>query len=219
MGTLSPMSLMMHLVRHGETQASRDHVFCGHADCQLLESGRRMAQLIAARCAASDSWRAVYSSPQTRAIETARPVAAALGLEITVEDCLREIDHGAWEGRAAADVRDEDPDFFDEWEQHAGSIGPPGGESGFQVAGRAMPVVERIRRRHPDGNVLVVSHKATIRIIVCALIGVDIDSYRTRVAAPVGSFTTIEFGQHGPLLHRLADVSHLPPDLRAPGGV
>lgn len=213
------MSMMMHLVRHGETQASRDHVFCGHAECRLLDSGRRMAALIAARCAASDSWRAVYCSPQARAMETARPAAAAVGLEIVAEPGLREIDHGDWEGRAVADLRAEDPVFFEEWEQHAGSIGPPHGENGFQVAGRAMPVVERIRRRHPDGNVLVVSHKATIRIIVCALIGIDIDSYRIRVAAPVGSFTTIEFGPHGPLLHRLADVSHLPPDLRAPGGV
>jgi len=213
------MGMMMHLVRHGETQASRDHVFCGYRDCELLESGQRMARLIAARCAASDSWRAVYSSPQVRALETARPAAEALRLRVCVEDGLREIDHGEWEGRSSEELAAEDPAFFAEWEQHAGSVGPPGGESGFQVAGRAMPVIERIRRQHPDGNVLVVSHKATIRIIVCALLGIDIDAYRTRVAAPVGSITSIEFGGHGPLLHRLADVSHLPPDLRAPGGV
>jgi probable phosphoglycerate mutase len=74
------------------------------------------------------------------------------------------------------------------------------------VAARALPVIERIRAAHQAGEVLVVSHKATIRIIACALLGIDIDLYRARLALPVASFTTVEFRSSGPLLRRFGDT-------------
>ena len=64
----------------------------------------------------------------------------------------------------------------------------------------------------------MVSHKATIRILICALLGMDIDLYRLRLTMPVASFNTFEFGATGPRLRWLADVSHLPPDLRSTTG-
>jgi broad specificity phosphatase PhoE len=76
------------------------------------------------------------------------------------------------------------------------------------VAARALPVVERIRGAHQAGEVLVVSHEATIRIIACALLGIDIDLYRARLAQPVASFTSFGFPPSGPLLQRLGDVGH-----------
>ncbi len=83
-----------------------------------------------------------------------------------------------------------------------------------------MPVVESIRAAWHDGDVLVVSHKATIRILVCVLLGLDVDRYRSRVACPVGSVTTFAFDDDGePLLVALADVSHLPTRLRSAGDV
>ena len=85
------MSVFVHLVRHGETDASRDHRFCGSTDCPLTEDGVRMARYIAERCVASGDWRAVLSSPLGRALDTARPAADALGLPLEVHDGLREI--------------------------------------------------------------------------------------------------------------------------------
>ena len=82
-----------------------------------------------------------------------------------------------------------------------------------------MPVVEALRAAYSDGDVLVVCHKATIRILVCVLLGVDVDRYRDRVACPVGSMTTFAFAAgDDPLLLALGDVSHLPARLRSPGG-
>lgn len=213
------MALTIHFVRHGETTASREHRFCGSDDCELSEAGRRMTEFIAERCAAGGDWRAVYSSPLTRAVESARPAAARLGLPLTIDDGLREVAHGAWEGLTADQARRRDPDVFAAWEEHAGVTAAPQGESGYEVVARALPVVGRIRAEHADGDVLVVSHKATIRILVCALMGIDIDLYRARVAQPVATFTTIEFAAHGPLLRSLADASHLPPELRPHDGV
>ena len=72
--------------------------------------------------------------------------------------------------------------------------------------------------RRPEGNVLVVSHKATIRVILCALLGVDLNHFRIRVAAPVASLTAVDFRETGPLLTLLGDTSHLPEHLRKQKG-
>ena len=99
-----------------------------------------------------------------------------------------------------------------------GAVAPPGGENGWAIAARAVPAIEEIVRRHPEGNVLVVSHKATIRVIICALLGVDLNLFRARIGAPVASIATIEFKSTGPLVTSLGDTSHLPPRLRNAGG-
>jgi broad specificity phosphatase PhoE len=212
------MSLFVHLVRHAETEESREHRFCGSRDCRLTTDGLQMAAAIASRCLAGGDWRAVLSSPLSRALDSARPAAAALGLEIEVQDGLREIDHGAWDGLTAAEVQAIDPVGFARYDQHPALTAPPGGESGLAVAARALQVVESIRARFDRGDILVMSHKATIRVLACALLGIDIDLYRLRLVLPVASFTTFELGSTGPRLRSLADQSHLPPDLRRASG-
>jgi alpha-ribazole phosphatase len=213
------MSLIIHFVRHGETLESREHVFCGSSECALTEAGHRMAALIADRCARGGDWRAVYSSPLSRALDSARPAAARLGLPLTVEDGLREISHGAWEGLTAAQARAVDADAFDGWDDHPGLVAAPQGESGYDVAARALPVISRIRDLYDEGDVLVVSHKGTIRVVVCALLGIDVDLYRARLAQPVATFTIVELTARGVLLRALADSSHLPAEARRGGGV
>ncbi len=211
-------TLRLHFARHGETVSSIGGRFCGVTDCALTADGRLMGELLAERCAAGGRWRAVVASPLERCLATARPAAERLGLPIAVEAGLREIDHGAWEDRPAAEIAVSDASAFDAWREHPGLRGAPGGETGYAVAARAVPVVEELRAAWPDGDVLVVSHKATIRIIVCVLLGIDVDRYRDRVACPVGSVTTFAFvAGDDPLLLALGDVSHLPARLRSSG--
>jgi probable phosphoglycerate mutase len=112
-----------------------------------------------------------------------------------------------------AEVASRFPDQFSAWSRDPASNAPPGGETANHIAGRALPVVASIRARH-SGDVLVVSHKATIRILVCALLGIDLALFRARVAQRVGAVTTFEFPDSGPRLLRLSDVSHLPHELR-----
>jgi probable phosphoglycerate mutase len=207
--------LRLHFARHGETAASLEGRFCGATECELTADGRLMGSLLADRCAASGRWRAVYSSPLERCRATARPTAERLGVRLSVEAGLREIDHGTWEDRPEVEVAAVDPAAFRAWQEHPGLRAAPGGETGYAVAARAVPVVESIRAAWDDGDVLVVSHKATIRIMVCVLLGLDVDRYRSRVACPVGSVTTFALDDDEPLLVGLADVSHLPARLRS----
>ena len=78
--------------------------------------------------------------------------------------------------------------------------------------------IREIVVRHRGQNVLVVSHKATIRIILCSLIGIDVGRFRDRIGMPVAAVSVVEMADQGPLLHRLGDRSHLRKHLRQRAG-
>ncbi len=206
--------LALYLVRHGQTECSRENRFCGSGtDVPLLPEGVEMAEALGAYYA-DEAWEAIYSSPALRARATAEPLASRVGLEVRIEPGLREIAYGGWEGLLEAEVRREFPALFERWVEDPGRFAPPGGESGLDIAARALPVVDSFRERHPSGNVLAVSHKATIRVLVCALLGLDVGLYRARIGQTVAAVTVFEFREHGPLLRVMGDTSHLPPHLR-----
>jgi probable phosphoglycerate mutase len=161
------------------------------------------------------AWSAVYSSPLRRTAATARPLAERLGLELNLRDGLKEIAYGSWEGRTAAAVSLDYHDEYLRWLADPAWYPPTGGETAIAVARRALAVVEEIRERFATGEVLVVSHKATIRIMLCSLLGIDVGRFRYRLACPVGSVSAVEFGAEGPLLQTLADRSHLDERLRS----
>ncbi|MFM7613445.1 MAG: histidine phosphatase family protein, partial [Synechococcales cyanobacterium] len=95
---------------------------------------------------------------------------------------------------------------------------PTGGEKGIDIARRSSEVLEEIEQTHSHGNVLIVSHKATIRIMVCTLLGIDIGRFRDRLNVPVAALSVVEMGERGPCLHRIGDRSHLRPELQAREG-
>jgi alpha-ribazole phosphatase len=201
--------LTLHLVRHGETLQAAEGYFAGDIDPPLTDHGRAQAEALG-RIASKLELAAVYVSPKLRARQTAEPTLRACGLEAIVDDGLREIAYGAWEGRKESEIKASDPDAYSAWSQDPALVSPPGGESAFTIAARALPCLVRARREHPNGHVMFVSHKATIRIIVCALLGVPLGRFRDRVACPPASLTTFEFGERGAMLMKLADESHLP---------
>jgi probable phosphoglycerate mutase len=208
------VSLRLHFLRHGQTPHSRDNRLCGAAsDPELTADGRAMAAAIAAALAAQ-RFAAICSSPQRRARDTAGPLAAATGSAVRVADGLREIAYGEWEGLAAATAAERFHDAYLLWSTDPALHAPPGGETALAVAARALEAIAQLRAEVPGGDVLVVSHKATIRITLCALLGIDVGRFRQRLACPVGSLSTLEWSAVGPQLLRLADRAHLPPHLR-----
>jgi probable phosphoglycerate mutase len=205
--------LELYLIRHGQTDFSRENRFCGSIDPPLNDVGLAMANAFGEHYA-SQKWDAIYSSPSQRARSTAEPLAKRIGMDVKIEDGLREIGYGEWESLRHEDVQRQWPEAYAYWAADVASRGTPGGETAFHVAARAAPVLEKIRRHHPEGRVLIVSHKATIRILVCALLGMDVRLFRDRIAQPVAAVTKFEIGKRGPLLTCLGDVSHLPAALR-----
>jgi broad specificity phosphatase PhoE len=196
------------LVRHGETTLSADDRFAGSTDVPLSDAGRHQAECLAERlsCVSLD---AVYCSPMRRTRETAAIVARPHGLEIVARNALREIDHGRWEQLRRADVEVRFPDEYEAWSRDPFRFAPNGGESGAHVIARAMPAVQNIVSSHPGETVLVVSHKATIRLIIAGLLGFDARSYRDRLDQFPACLNILDFSS--PTTARLAlfnDVSH-----------
>jgi broad specificity phosphatase PhoE len=200
--------LTLHLVRHGDTEASGDGVFCGDLDAPLTQSGMAQAQKVGA-LAERLRPEALYVSPKRRALQTVDPAARLLKLEPTIDEGLREIGYGTWEGRKEVEIREREPDAYWAWVRDPALHPPPGGEGGFAIAARAMTALGRLQADHAKGVVLVVSHKATIRVMTCALLGLHIGRFRDRVACPTASLTTFEFGERGAMLVRIGDTTHL----------
>jgi probable phosphoglycerate mutase len=200
--------LTLHLVRHGDTVQAAEGILCGDLDPPLTDSGVAQAARVA-QALKPLALGAMYCSPKTRARMTAEPIASACSLTPVIVDGLREIAYGAWEGRSEAEVKRDDEAAYEAWRTDPAMVSPPGGESAFAIAARALPVILRARQEHPTGHVLFVSHKATIRVIVCALLGIPLGRFRSNVACPTASITSFEFAERGAMLTRLGDVAHL----------
>lgn len=207
------MTLKIHFLRHGETAFSRAGGYCGELDIELTDVGREMAAAFAS--AYRDfPWTAIYCSPKRRAVDTAKPISEAIGLAVQIREGLKEIAYGEWEGMTPEEVSASYHDDYIRYLADPGWNGPTGGERAVDIARRSSRIVEEIDQTHASGNILVVSHKATIRIMLCDLLGIDVGRYRDRLSAPVASVSIVEIGAHGPLLHQLGDRSHFPAHLR-----
>ena len=207
------MTLNLFLLRHGETESSFSGGYCGLTDIGLTPEGRDMAEDFAAAYH-HHPWQGIYVSPLQRTRATAEPLCRLSGREMQLRPGLREIEYGEWEGKSAQQVAADHARDYQRWLSDAGWNAPTGGERGVDVARRALAVLDEIQHAHPEGDVLVVSHKATIRVLICSLLGIDLGAYRDRIGTPVASLSVVEFHEHGPRLARLGDRSHLRPELR-----
>src|ERR1043165_4046625 len=208
------MTLTLYFIRHGQTPLSREDNFCGSGlDPELTDEGAEMAQAFA-DAYRSMSWSAIYSSPLRRTVATARPLCDALKLQMALRDGLKEIGYGKWEGGGKKEGNRDYHDDYLQWLADPAWYPPTDGEMAVAIARRALRVVEEIRGQFTSGNVLVVSHKATIRITLCGLLGIDVGRFRYRLSCPVGSATIVEFGEFGPLLKVLTDATHLSERMR-----
>jgi broad specificity phosphatase PhoE len=198
----------MFLVRHGETTVSAEDRFAGSSDVPLAASGRQQAERLASRLA-EEKIAAVYCSPMQRARDTAAIVARPHGCELSLRDGLREIGHGRWEGLRRREVEERFPAEYAAWEEDPFTVAPESGESGVQVVARASPVIRGIVLAHSGERVLVVSHKATIRLIIASLLGFDARGYRDRLDQLPACLNVLDFTT--PVRVRLTlfnDVSH-----------
>jgi probable phosphoglycerate mutase len=212
------MSLKIYFLRHGETIYSQRGAFCGTTDPDLTPEGHQMAQAFADAYSTALKWEAVLASPMKRAIQSVQPFCLATGITMQVNDGLREIEYGAWEDREPEEVKKQHEQDYIRWLTEPAWNPPTNGETSVDVASRSLPVIAEIKARHNKGNVLVVSHKATIRIILCSLLGIDLGRYRDRIDAPAGSISVIRFDIHGPMLENLGDRNYMPMKLRERAG-
>ena len=202
------MSMRVFLIRHGATLLTAEDRFAGATDVELSEEGREQAGRLAERLS-TERMTAVYSSPLGRTVETARIIAQPHGLEVVRQEGLREISHGRWEQMTRREVQEAFPEEVAAWEEDPYTFAPVGGESGLAVTARALPVLLEIVRTHGEGCVAVVSHKATIRLLLSSLLGFDPRRYRDNLDQKPAALNIVDF--RGTMHARLTlfnDTSH-----------
>ena len=186
------MTTRLYLIRHGATTLSSEDRFSGGTDVDLSEEGRWQAECLAKRLA-NDQISAIYSSPMRRTVETASIIGAPYPLKPELRDGLREIHHGRWETLSRRDVEERYPEEYNAWQQDPFTFAPLGGESGVMVMARALPVIREIVVSHTGQTVAVVSHKATIRLVLSSLLGFDARGYRDRLDQSPACLNIVDF--------------------------
>jgi probable phosphoglycerate mutase len=166
--------------------------FAGSTEVPLSEEGRAQVEALARRLCC-DKLDAIYTSPMSRTLETARIIASQHGLEPQPEASLREIDYGHWEGLSRDEVESKYANEYDAWQEDPLTVAPQGGESGIQVLARALPLLRRIVQDHRRRSVLLVSHKGTNRLLISSLLGFDARGYRDHLDQSPAALNILEF--------------------------
>jgi len=204
------------LVRHGATSRTAEDRFSGAEGVDLSDEGRHQVGALAERLA-EQTIAAIYTSPLSRTRETAEILARRSGLPITARDGLREIGHGHWEGMRRAEVETRFPEEYAAWEADPFTFAPRGGETGVAVLARALPIIREIVTGHPTETVLVVSHKATLRLLLASLLGFDARDYRDRLDQAPACLNIVDFKDAvRARLMLFNDVSHYTSECRVP---
>ena len=186
------MATRIYLVRHGATHLTAEDRFSGAVGVDLSDEGRHQVRRLADRLA-NDGIAAVYCSPLSRTVETADILAKPHRLTPVRYDGLREISHGRWEGLTRREVEQRFPDEYASWEADPFTFAPEQGESGLGVLARSLPVIREVVVAHPGETVLVVSHKATLRLVISSLLGFDARGYRDRLDQSPACLNVLDF--------------------------
>ena len=204
------MSTRLLLVRHGQTDAAVTGRTQGRVDNPLNATGHLQAEALAARIARERERPTVLvSSPASRALATATPLATALGLDVSTDARLLEMDYGRLDDRTGAELRAQEPEFMARWaEDDPADLRMPGGETIREVQERMLRMVAELASAHAGETVAVFSHGFAIRSLLCGVLGVPLASFR-RIRVDLASISVVEEGEAGLLLVMLNEVCHL----------
>lgn len=213
---MPPVVTRIFLVRHGATQLTVEGRFSGDVGVDLSDEGRWQAARLGERLR-GERVTAAYASTLSRAEETARIVGTACGVTPELRDGLREISHGHWEGLTRGEVETRFAEEYAAWEEDPFTFAPAGGESGVAVLARALPTLRDIVTANLGSRVVIVSHKATIRLLLSSLLGIDARGYRDRLDQAPACLNVLDF--RDPVRARLItfnDTSHYTTHPRPP---
>ncbi|MDN3267800.1 bifunctional RNase H/acid phosphatase [Streptomyces sp. MA15] len=199
------------LLRHGETPLTPQKRFSGSggSDPSLSDIGREQAGKVAAALARRGTVQAVVASPLARTRETARIVAARLGLDVAVEEGLRETDFGAWEGLTFGEVSERHPEDLNAWLASPDAEPTGGGESFAATAARVAEARDKLLAEYRGRTVLLVTHVTPIKTLVRLALGAPPEAlFRMELSA--ASLSAVAYYADGNASVRLFnDTSHL----------
>jgi len=202
------MSIMQRLllIRHGESEFNRDGRIQGFTDCDLSDLGKEQAEKLKGRLDL-EHIDVAFCSTATRAADTAR-ISLGHRFELDARPNLREIHLGVWEGRVAAELKEEMPVETKMWFHEPSKVRIEGAETLGEFRGRVTAEIDGIREEHGDKGIAVVAHGGVICTYLTSLLGLKLDDmWRFKIRN--GSITRIIFPMKKPRIEVLNDISHL----------
>lgn len=197
----------IYLVRHGQTAWNKEEIFRGRSNVPLNETGLREAQL-AGEYFRGRVIQAIYSSPLSRAWQTAVRIAEVLSLEVKPLAGINDMSFGAWEGHSLEEIRQKDGDRYRQWRGQPHLLTLPGGESLDEVRVRSMAALEEVIRHHSEENIILVSHRVINKVILCAILGLD-NSHFWQIGQDTTAINLIQYRKGQYILSLMNESCHL----------
>ncbi len=201
------MSVTILLMRHGETDWNRKKIFRGTHDIPLNENGEAQARQIAG-VIASRKVDAAYSSPLSRALETAKIALQAHGIGVTIHEGLKDINYGHWTGMEEEAVAREWPDEYAQWVKEPHRARPPGGDTLQDVFDRAFAAVESLVQEHDGQTIALFGHRVINKLQVLGMLSLGTERFNLvrQDNCCINEFVRTEEGY---IVIRLNDTCHI----------
>ena len=199
----------IYLVRHGQTAWNREEIFRGRTDVPLDETGLKQAEL-AGEYFKGMEVAAIYSSPLSRALQTAQKIAQSNDLKVQPLLGIIDMSFGNWEGRPHQEIREKDSKTYRQWVEEPHLVRLPGGESLDDVRVRAMAALEEVIRNHPGKTLVLVSHRVICKVLICAILNLD-NSHFWQITQDTTAINLIQYRKGRYILSLMNETCHLKP--------
>jgi broad specificity phosphatase PhoE len=203
------MTTSIYLVRHGQTAWNREEVFRGRTDVPLNETGLKEA-ILTGEYFKRLELHAIYSSPLSRAWETAQRIAQFHPLEVQPLDGLMDMSFGGWEGHSLKEIREKDEGRYRMWREEPHRLELPGGETLGQVRVRTMAALEEVIQGHPEKTLVFVSHRVINKVLICGILGID-NSHFWQIGQDTTAINLIQYRNGKYVLAFMNETCHLKP--------
>lgn len=197
----------IYLVRHGQTAWNKEEIFRGRTDIPLDETGLKQAEL-AAEYFKGMAIQDIYSSPLSRAWQTAEKISRFHHLRVQPLEGLIDMSFGNWEGHAHQEIREIDAETYRQWRDEPHLARLPGGERLEDVKKRAMGALEEVIRLHPEKILVLVSHRVVNKVLICGILGID-NSHFWQIAQDTTAINLIQYKRGRYVLSFMNETCHL----------
>jgi len=197
------------LIRHGYSEGNKSRRFSGQLDLELSSEGEHQAELVCDYIEKNYSVDAIYSSDLVRAVNTVKPLAAALNLPIRIYPELREINEGIWQGQLMSEVMEKYPEDYALYKKNLGLYQFQGGECYASLLERLQPMIEKIICENPQKTVVIGTHGAVIRGLLSVWLNLPLERLSEAPRVPNGTLTEVEFDADGAHIIKLGFAEHL----------
>ncbi|MGQ9508388.1 MAG: histidine phosphatase family protein [Thermodesulfobacteriota bacterium] len=199
----------IYLVRHGQTAWNREEIFRGRSDVSLDEIGLKQAEL-AGFYFKEIKIDAVYSSPLSRAWQTAERIAEPHGIRVQPLQGIIDMSFGKWEGHPHEEIKRSDPETYRLWREEPHRAKILGGETLDEVRQRAMAALEDVVRLHPEKTLVLVSHRVVNKVLLCGILDLD-NSHFWQIIQDTTAINLIRYQKGRYFLALVNETCHLKP--------